>query len=415
MSFEEEKDTIDVITTTELNNSSIVNEGSALSAMSRKNDDKEHISKNTTKYRDSERSLSLFTENNSRNIDPGSDIHPRININESDDEIQLFGKSNQNKMDAEKDTEKESTLPLERELSDKDVQMSQLYQQEKPEIQLLSLAACINTDSLDENEYRCNSNKEKSILSKEDEFDPHLKHSSSKGTKAKKLRRSKTARDASKENKNIKIKKYSSLDSHEDHATIVDNTLLHENNEFENRLFKAAPSENTLDFNKSFPAEGSNCHCSWSNGEEHGSSNYNSTSNDNFTEVESIISKKSRNIVQNLEKPEKDIELNANKSPKILRSCESDLLSKMEKTKNIKNESMDILNSENKVEDYSKLNNERPMAFSQTPDITNSSTCVKTLSALKESAQKNVITKPYYRVGLSKKAKIESLHSYLKR
>ncbi|KTW28826.1 hypothetical protein T552_01455 [Pneumocystis carinii B80] len=406
-------DTVDAIIDTEIKNSSIVDDKDIiLEGIKCKNDNKEGVSRKDIKYRNFERPLSpLFDENRLKNMNSYRNMYPIVNRDESDDEIQLFGNSGQNKIDMNKDTEKESIISLEEEICNKDDQINRLYQEEKPEIQLLSLAACINVESLDENEYQCTSNKNKSILSKEDEIESNLKHSLPKETKAKKLRRSKTAKDVSKGNKNIKTKRYPSFDSYEDNTIVVNDTSLHENSEFENQLFKTVPDENTLEINDSIQVEDSNCHSLGFEAEKL------SPFKDNSAQAELIISEKSKYKVENLKKPEENIELNPKKSPKILRSYESNLLSKIEEVKknDIENADIDVLNSGNKIEDCSKFNNEKPITSTEIPHITDSPTFSGNLPVLKESSRKNVTTRPCYRVGLSKKAKIESLHSYLKR
>lgn len=380
-----------------------------------------------TEYKDYKENVFSLNDKYDSNGNILHDISFVINMNDSDDEIQLFGKPNRTKNDAFWTVnDKYISSGLSEESLNDDEKMFKLYQQENSQIGLLSLAACVDTSSSYTSQHKYKNNKSNHLSQKDSESDIHLNDDCILRKKVKRLRRCKTSKENSKSNEFSKIKRCPSAGSFDNYADIVNNTPHAQCHKFENYLSETILDVNAMNSNRPlspknidhFPLE---TDTKYQHAIDNSISNRDSTKSllddtekyklkifelTNYNE--NMLSSSNENL--NISEPLKQIE---NFETKLDFSI-SQISEATENT--LENVDTNLLNLDDNNKDILGSKNE---TLTPPMEILNSVgtplTPVMTPSVLKESVWKTSIKKPCYRVGLSKKAKIESLHSYLKK
>ncbi|CCJ31062.1 unnamed protein product [Pneumocystis jirovecii] len=357
----------------------------------------------------------LSNSNCNSNVNIQRDLPPIMNADGSDDEIQLLPLLKQSNIGVFETTGDGSAIDCREEATPcQNMQVFQLSQQEKSEIKLLSLAACIDTNPLQMNGCKSESNGNGSVFPNDIEFTAGLKDDVFR-KKGKKMKRSKTTKDDLK--KGGKVKRYSSLGSYHDYMNIVGNTSPIQQ-EFGNGFSETAFSKDALKLNRCLSSKDSDQHPLYSYGNDYCSVNHNALLDGSFSRIVPNDSETHEFNALQLTNYQENSQLNVDGSLKTPESCKQD--SEVLKMKacfsvsrtveivekvldNVDVNTLQLENGENIVLESKSQQLTPPMETLNTIDIP--LTPAATPSALKESVRKSTMTKPYYRVGLSKKSK----------
>ncbi|KAG4305086.1 hypothetical protein PORY_001256 [Pneumocystis oryctolagi] len=329
----------------------------------------------------------------------------------SDDEIQLLPLFKQTKTNLCETINDKSIVSSEKDmLSNKSIQISRLCPQENQEICLFPLTTHIDENCSYMNEYEYKNNETGS------------KKNQISQKREKKIRRCKTARDNMQ--KNEKIKRYSSVDSCHDYVGAVNGISSTEHYELANdspEIF----SKNTVELNKCFLSKNFD-HEAPNSISDYCSDHHSLSLNDglmktisNDLEVYEADVSKSVNHEKNRQLSTEDgLKIPESSCKQGSENLQIKTCLPISRTVEIENvlESMDV-NIVQSLDDKDALNSKNQQLTSSEEicnTVDTSLASLETRSILKKPVRKTT-TKPYYRVGLSKKVKIESLHSYLKK
>ncbi|KAG5519407.1 hypothetical protein PMAC_002034 [Pneumocystis sp. 'macacae'] len=378
----------------------------------------------STKNDNSEETFFLSNGNYASHMNVQRDSIPIMNIDGRDDEIQLSPSFNQSKIDEFETMENRSTVNCREETClDQNTEIFRLCQQEKSETQLFSLAAC-DINPLRTNGCSFESNVNASLSSNDIESTTGLRNDVSR-KKGKKMRRSKTAKDDLR--KEGRMKRYSSLGSYHDHVDTLSNTSI-QHYELRNDFSETVFSKDIIKSNKYLFSKDSDhrlldsCDIN-----DHYSTNHNALLDGDCSRTIHNDSKM-HECKSQLTEHQGNSQSDTDKGLKTPESCRDDSETlkigtyfSVSNTVEIVEKVLDNVdvNTLQLIDDKKNTSKSKDQQLTPPMEIFNTVntqlTPTATSSISKESVRRSIITKPYYRVGLSKKAKVEPLHSYLKK